>query len=77
MGGGLGRIGPIVESQGTLVVDLSSGQNKNLLWRGTAADTLSDSPAKNTKKIEESGGEDVQKLSAQKEVSDRISTLER
>jgi hypothetical protein len=52
MGGGMGRIDPIVENQGTLVVDLSSGQNKNLLWRGTAADTLSDSPDKNTKKIE-------------------------
>jgi len=50
--GGMARIDPVVENKGTLVVDLSSGQNKSLIWRGVAADTLSDSPEKNTKKIE-------------------------
>lgn len=58
MGGGMGRITPVVENQGTLVVDLSSGQNKNLIWRGAAADTLSDNPEKNTKKI----GKAVEKM---------------
>lgn len=52
MGGGMARIDPVVENKGTLVVDLSSGQNKNLIWRGIAADTLSDNPDKNSKKIE-------------------------
>jgi hypothetical protein len=52
MGGGMGRIDPIVENQGTLVVDLSGGQNKNLIWRGASADTLSGKPDKNTKMIE-------------------------
>jgi len=52
MGGGMARVDPVVENKGTLVVDLSSGQNKNLIWRGVAADTLSDNPDKNTKKID-------------------------
>ena len=48
----MGRIDPVVENKGTLVVDISNGQSKALIWRGTAADTLSDNPDKNTKKIE-------------------------
>ena len=52
MGGGMGRIDPVTESRGTLVVDISQGQNKALIWRGTATDTLSDSSEKNAKKIE-------------------------
>lgn len=50
--GGMARIDPVVENKGTLVVDLSGGQNKNLIWRGVAADTLSDNPDKNAKRIE-------------------------
>ena len=50
--GGMARIDPVVENKGTLVVDLSGGQNRNLIWRGVAADTLSDNPDKNSKKIE-------------------------
>lgn len=38
-------------TKGTLVVDLWSAQEKKLLWRGTATDTLSDKPEKNSKKI--------------------------
>jgi hypothetical protein len=37
---------------GTLVVDVFDGQNKKLIWRGTATDVLSDKPEKNEKKLE-------------------------
>ena len=50
--GGMGRIDPIVENVGTLVVDLSDGSQKKLMWRGTATDTLSDKSDKNSKKID-------------------------
>jgi hypothetical protein len=36
---------------GTLVVDLFNGGTKQLAWRATARDTLSDKPAKNEKKL--------------------------
>jgi Domain of unknown function (DUF4136) len=51
MGGGMGRIDPVIENVGTLVVDLSDGQQKKLIWRGVASDTLSDKSEKNTKKV--------------------------
>lgn len=51
-GGGMGRIDPVIENVGTLVVDLSDGEKKALIWRGTATDTLSDKSDKNSKKIE-------------------------
>jgi hypothetical protein len=51
-GGGMGRIDPVTENVGTLVVDVSDGKSKNLIWRGMATDTLSDQSEKNTKKIE-------------------------
>jgi hypothetical protein len=51
-GGGMGRIDPVTENIGTLVVDISDGKSKNLIWRGLATDTLSDQSEKNTKKIE-------------------------
>jgi uncharacterized protein DUF4136 len=50
--GGMGRIDPIVENVGTLVVDLSDASQKKLMWRGTATDTLSDKSDKNSKKID-------------------------
>ena len=50
MGGGVQRIDPVTENRGTLVVDLSN--NKQLIWRGVASDTLSDKPDKNAHKIE-------------------------
>jgi len=37
---------------GTLVVDLNDPQQKQLVFRGIATDTLSDKPEKNTKKID-------------------------
>ncbi len=39
---------------GTLVVDIFDARTKHLIWRGTAQKTLSDKPAKNEKKIEDS-----------------------
>lgn len=38
--------------EGTLVIDLYDGKNKQLIWRGSAEDTLSDKAAKNEKKLE-------------------------
>lgn len=37
---------------GTLVVDMFASTSKNLIFRGTAADELSDNPEKNAKKLE-------------------------
>jgi len=37
---------------GTLVVDIFDGKSKQLMWRGTAQDELSDKPEKNVKKLE-------------------------
>lgn len=51
-GGGMGTINENISSAGTLVVDISNAQTKQLLWRGTATDTLSDKPDKNSQKIE-------------------------
>ncbi len=39
---------------GTLVVDIFDAHTKHLIWRGTAQKTLSDKPAKNEKKLEDS-----------------------
>ena len=36
---------------GTLVVDIYDNTNKQLLWRGSASDTLSDKPEKNEGKL--------------------------
>lgn len=49
--GGMGTIVPNVSNAGTLVVDISDGTSRQLLWRGSAADTLSDKPEKNSQKI--------------------------
>ena len=43
---------------GTLIVDLFDMRRKNLIWRGSATDTLSDKSDKNIKKLQSS----VQKL---------------
>ena len=37
---------------GTLVVDLFDAQAKNLIWRGSSSDTLSNNPDKNTKNLD-------------------------
>jgi Domain of unknown function (DUF4136) len=52
MGGGMGTINENISNAGTLVVDISNAQTKQLIWRGTATDTLSDKPDKNSQKIE-------------------------
>jgi hypothetical protein len=36
---------------GTLSLDIGDAKTKKLLWLGTATDSLSDNPDKNTKKI--------------------------
>jgi Domain of unknown function (DUF4136) len=38
---------------GTLVLDMYDAQSKQLLWRGTAQETLSDKPEKNEHKLQE------------------------
>lgn len=52
MGGGMATINQNVSNVGTLLVDISDAKTKQLIWRATAADTLSDKPDKNSKKIE-------------------------
>jgi hypothetical protein len=37
---------------GMLVVDVTDAKGKNLMWRATATDTVSDNPQKNEKKIQ-------------------------
>src|SRR5258708_22870737 len=37
---------------GTLVVDMFDAKAKNLIWRGSSSDTLSNNPDKNTKNLD-------------------------
>lgn len=46
---------------GTLVVDLNDPQQKQLVFRGIATDTLSDKPEKNTKKIDKAAAKIFEK----------------
>lgn len=55
-GGGMTTYTKVVELQGTLVIDLVDAHKKELVWRGTATDTLSDKPEKNAQKIEKATG---------------------
>jgi Domain of unknown function (DUF4136) len=62
-GGGLGGFGDSTTTTenykvGTLVVDLFDAKSKNLIWRGSASDTLSDKSEKNIKNLDKN----VQKL---------------
>ena len=52
--GGFGETTTTVETYkvGTLVVDLYDSGNKQLIFRGTASDSLSSNPDKNEKKLE-------------------------
>jgi hypothetical protein len=52
-GGGMGTSTSTVEQIpiGTLSLDIGDAKTKKLLWLGTATDSLSDNPDKNTKKI--------------------------
>jgi len=53
-GGGVGTASTIVDewTVGTLVVDMFDAKSKNLVFRGTAEDEISDNAEKNAKKVE-------------------------
>jgi hypothetical protein len=53
-GGGFGDATTTTENYkvGTLVVDLFDAKSKNLIWRGSASDTLSDKSEKNIKNLD-------------------------
>jgi hypothetical protein len=56
-GGGFGGFGEATTTPenyrvGTLVVDLFDAKTKNLIWRGSASDTLSDKSEKNIKNLD-------------------------
>jgi hypothetical protein len=59
-GGGFGEATTTTETYrvGTLVVDLFDANSKNLIWRGSASDTLSDKSENNIKNLDKS----VQKM---------------
>jgi Domain of unknown function (DUF4136) len=59
-GGGFGDATTTTENYkvGTLVVDLFDANTKNLIWRGSATDTLSDKSEKNIKNLDKA----VQKM---------------
>lgn len=42
----------VVENDGTLVVDIAQPQDKTVIWRAMASDTLSDKSEKNIKKVQ-------------------------
>ena len=50
-GGGTAHTSVSEYTVGTLVVDIFDAKSKNLLFRGTATDELSDKPEKNQKKL--------------------------
>jgi hypothetical protein len=54
--GGFGETTTTVENYrvGTLVLDFYDADNKQLIWRGSAQEALSDKPEKNEKKLEKS-----------------------
>ncbi|MCI0352466.1 MAG: DUF4136 domain-containing protein [Acidobacteriales bacterium] len=51
--GGMGSSTTTVSEyrEGTLVLDMYDSNSRQLLWRGTATDTMSDKPEKNEKKL--------------------------
>jgi hypothetical protein len=52
--GGMGTAQTVVNEYtvGTLVVDMFDNKSKNLVFRGTAEDEISDNPSKNAKRLE-------------------------
>lgn len=48
----MGSIQQVVANEGTLVVDLADPQQKMVIWRGTASETLSDKSSKNIEKVQ-------------------------
>lgn len=57
-GGGMGTSTTTTTEykEGTLVLDMYDSNSRQLLWRGTATDTLSDKPEKNEKKLNKALG---------------------
>jgi hypothetical protein len=53
-GGGSGTASTVISEYrvGTLVVDMFDAKSKNLVFRGTAEDEISDNPEKNAKKLD-------------------------
>jgi hypothetical protein len=52
-GGGMAEVNPEVEDIGTLIIQLSDLHARQLIWRGTMVDALSDdNPQKNSQKLE-------------------------
>jgi hypothetical protein len=51
-GGGTVRYDTTTYTEASVVVDLVDAKSHNLVWRGTASDTVSDKPEKNEKKIQ-------------------------
>ncbi len=64
--GGMGTASTVVNEYqvGTLVVDIFDAKSKNLVFRGTAEDEISDNPEKNKKPPREGVHEVVQELPA-------------
>jgi uncharacterized protein DUF4136 len=52
--GGFGTATTTVDTEriGTLIVEMFDGQSKNLIWHGSASDTLSNNPDKNIKTLD-------------------------
>jgi hypothetical protein len=50
-GGGMTTSQVYSYTQGTLVLDMFDGKSKQLVWRGTGTDTVSDKADKNEKKV--------------------------
>ena len=51
MGMGTSTTRAYTYTKGTLLVDLWDAKKEQLIWRGSATDTVSDNPEKNSKKI--------------------------
>jgi hypothetical protein len=59
--GGMGRVEPEVQKEGTLAVDLADPQQKMVIWRGTSTKTLADKSEKNIKNLQKMIGKMFEK----------------
>ena len=78
--GGMGTASTVVNEYtvGMLVVDMFDAKTKNLVFRGTAEDEISDNPDKNKRAPREGLDQDVQELSARgEEVTIRLIAIHR
>ena len=53
-------------TRGTLVIDIWDARTKQLVWRGTASDSVSDDPEKNDKKVQKALGKLFKKYPPEK-----------